>query len=221
VNFNDESGLFQQAQEQPPIPTSPFPVYHGSDRQADQQSRAEMIQDEWDNLSADCQKGLKMAVPGSISGQIAALNRAWTSTIIDDAATANAIDPALLAAIAIRETGFRNIHQTNGQAVGIFQIDLGQNPGVTGAQASNPAWAAKYLSGTAAALANSYPNLAGGAALGGSSDFSGAFTRAWADTYNLGLGGVKAFLNAGLDPDLGTTGENYGQNMLQLMQCFK
>ncbi len=64
---------------------------------------------------------------------------------------------ALLSAVAIRESGFENINQQGGQGVGIFQIDLGQNPGVTAAQASDLVWAANWA---ATILANNYNALA-------------------------------------------------------------
>jgi hypothetical protein len=81
-------------------------------------------EDEWDNFSADCQKGLKEAMPGTpISAMDLAVNRAVSNwNVLETAGEANGIDPAMLAAIGIRETGFRNISQTNGLGTGIFQI---------------------------------------------------------------------------------------------------
>jgi hypothetical protein len=128
----------------------------------------------------------------------------------------------MLAAIGIRESGFLNQNQNGGPAIGVFQIDPSQNPG-TQQTASNLAaaatWAATYLNGNANNLAANFPGLSS-MSLAGFSGYGDMSIIALADTYNLGLGGVKQFLNSGLDPDLGTTGENYGQNVWQLIQCF-
>jgi len=155
---------------------------------------------------------------------VSALNRALAKlAVLTAAGDAHGVDPALLGAIGLRETGFRNINQPNGQGVGLFQIDLGQNPSVTAGQASNVAfaanWAAAYLSGNAKDLAANYPDLST-MSLAGFSGYGDMSVIAPADTYNLGLGGVKKFLNNTFDPDLGTTGENYGQNVWQLTKCF-
>jgi hypothetical protein len=57
----------------------------------------------------------------------------------------------LLAAIGVRESGFANKSEGDGgNAVGVFQIDLKQNPSVTGAQAGNLAWAASWAASTLA-----------------------------------------------------------------------
>ena len=47
-----------------------------------------------------------------------------------------------------------------------------------------------------------------------------ALIDAVADSYNEGLGGVMKLLKKGLTPDSGTTGGNYGSNILNLMKCF-
>jgi len=84
---------------------------------------------------------------------------------IQAAAAANGVSPALVAAIGVRETGFRSIPQRcgGGQGAGRFQIDLAQNPSVTAAQAYNIAYAANFtanmLATNMATLAAKYPNL--------------------------------------------------------------
>jgi membrane-bound lytic murein transglycosylase MltF len=129
------------------------------------------------------------------------------------AGSANGINWTLLAAIGIRETGFQNKNQSGGHGVGIFQIDLAQNPSVTPAQASDPAfaanWAAKYLATNEVALIKGFPILTGD-----------NLTQVLADTYNRGLGAVRKSLRAGQDPDVGSARGNYGFNVLNLTKCF-
>lgn len=55
------------------------------------------------------------------------------------------IPKELLAAISHQETGFQNIAEHGGgKGRGYFQIDLGQHPGVTEAQAKDPYFAANF-----------------------------------------------------------------------------
>jgi RHS repeat-associated protein len=123
-------------------------------------------QDEWDNLSTDCQNGLKTAIPktGTVD-MLKALNRAVANSgTLETAAWANGIDPALLAAIAIEESGFRTKDQENGgNGRGVFQIDIGVNKSVTESQANNLSFAANsaanYLSTNMAVLAAKLPNF--------------------------------------------------------------
>ena len=116
-----------------------------------------------------------------------------------------------LAQMGLRETGFRNITQPDGNGVGIFQIDIGKNPNVTAAQASDPTfaadWAAAFLAGNMAILAKKYPNLDPSQLL-----------QATAASYNLGTGGISGNPNT---IDMGSTGNNYGSNVLQLIDCFQ
>src|SRR5260370_42125030 len=138
INYYDPDGLFVRP---PPAPVDssyfwdsyPGPI-HGSDK-GDVPSHAETLQDAWDSLSDDCQKGLKTApaTRGGISGMVAAVNRAFKQIgMLMTAAQAHGIDYALLGAIALRETGFQNVPQSGGgDGRGIFQIDIGKNPNVT------------------------------------------------------------------------------------------
>ena len=171
------------------------------------------FQDEWDNLSYDCQKGLTTAMPGSsIPAMILAVNRAvmqWN--LLSSAGDAHGVDPAMLAAIGIRETGFKNIPQANGGlGRGIFQIDIGKNPSVTEAQAYNLTfaadWAANLLATNMATLAVKYPDLDPLYLL-----------QATAASYNFG---TKNISGNPATIDVGTTGGNYGSNVLDLMDCF-
>ena len=142
----------------------------------------------------------------------AAVNRALSNwNTISSAAAANGIDPALLAAIGVRESGFRNVWQSGGgMGAGVFQIDLGANPNVTAAQAFNVPFAANYAAGMLASnsayLGATFPNLT-----------SAQLLQATAASYNFGVGNISG------NPatiDVGSTGNNYGSNVVGLMSCF-
>jgi RHS repeat-associated protein len=171
---------------------------------AECQQESQQIQQQ---LDQNCQQGLQEA--GADMGAVSRANAAWDT--IDAAADANNIDPDLLAAVAIRETGFQNIPQSGGgQGAGIFQIDLGQNPGVTPQQAYDPTFAANFaanmLGSNMATLSAAYPNLN-----------SAQLTQATAASYNFGTGNISG------NPatiDVGTTGGNYGSDVQLLMDCF-
>ncbi len=157
--------------------------------------------------SQDCLDALATAHADRASLQRAVDN--WD--LIQNAADANGIDPSLLAAIGIRETGFRNIAQIGGgQGAGTFQIDLGQNPQVTSAQAYDPTFAANFaanmLSNNMATLQAQHPNLTDTQLL-----------QATAASYNFGTRNISGNPNT---IDVGTTGNNYGSNVLDLAACF-
>ncbi len=158
--------------------------------------------------SQDCLNALAAA-----GANTAALTRATNNwTAIQSAAAANGIDPALLAAIGVRETGFQNIAQIGGgQGAGVFQIDLGQNPNVTSAQAYNLPFAANFaanmLATNSATLARRHPNLNPTQQL-----------QATAASYNFGTGNISGNPNT---IDVRSTGGNYGSNVLGLMTCFQ
>lgn len=140
------------------------------------------------------------------SGSVDLANTAWNTIVA--AANAHDIDPALLAAIAIRETGFQNL--TNGVGVGIFQITVGKSTGVTAAQAQNLTWAANYAANMLETnmnyLATQFPNLT-----------QSQLIQAAAASYDFGISNISGNPNT---IDLGTTGNNYGANILLLMDCF-
>jgi hypothetical protein len=170
-------------------------------------------------LSTDCQKGLKTALPVGSNANAKAADQAWLNALdraqadeqmLRSSAAAYGIDWALLAAVGIRETGFRNISQSNGLGQGIFQIDIGQNPAVSASQAADPAWAAnwaaKLLAGNMTALAGAHPNLSADQLL-----------QATAASYNLGRGGISGNPDT---IDVGSPGNNYGSNVVNLINCF-
>jgi hypothetical protein len=129
---------------------------------------------------------------------------------LSTAASAHNIDPRLLAAVGVRETGFQNIDQKNGYGRGVFQIDIGANPSVSAAQARNLVfasnWAATALSANFAALKSAFLNFDPTHLL-----------QATAASYNFGLTNISGNPNT---IDVGTTGGNYGGNVVQLMSCF-
>lgn len=93
----------------------------------------------------------------------------------------------------------------------MFQIDLGANPSVSASQAYNISFAAKFAAGALsenmATLGSEYPNLMGAQLL-----------QATAAFYNLGVGEISG--NPGTI-DVGSTGGNYGGNVVSLMNCFQ
>ena len=169
----------------------------------DQTCDAQCQQDKQQN----CADGLQEA--GQTMAAVDRANASWD--MLQTAADANNVDPALLAAIGIRETGFQNIPQSGGgQGAGIFQIDLGQNPNVTSQQAFNPAWAANFaanmLDTNMDTLAAAYPNLN-----------QNQLLQATAASYNFGTGNISGNPNT---IDVGTTGGNYGESVASIMDCF-
>ncbi len=158
--------------------------------------------------SQDCLNALQTA-----HANTGALTRADNNMqLIQAAAAANGINPDLLAAIGIRESGFRNIPQGGGgMGAGVFQVDLGQNPSVTSAEAYNVAWEANYaaqmLANNMATLASKYPGLT-----------PCQLQQATAASYNFGTGNISGNPNT---IDVGSTGNNYGSNVMNLMTCFQ
>jgi len=172
------------------------------------------IMDEWDNLSSDCQNGLQTAMPKSkIPAMVAALNRAGAAESTLQTATAGTnIDWTMLAAIGIRESGFVNKNEVDGAGVGvgIFQITVSPTSGVTAGQAGKLAWSASYaanfLNNNMATLANKFPNFTPDQLL-----------QATAASYNFGTKNISGNPDT---IDVGTSHNNYGSNILDLMKCF-
>ncbi len=156
--------------------------------------------------------GKKTSASAAAGARLAALDRAinYADTLMS-AAGGTGIDWTMIAAIGIRETGFRNINQQDGNGVGVFQIDIGMNPSVTATQASDIAWAAQWAANTLAwnnaYLAKAYPHLDPAHLL-----------QATAAAWNLGVGGITG------NPetiDVGSPRDNYGSNIVNLMDCFR
>jgi soluble lytic murein transglycosylase-like protein len=169
--------------------------------------------EQWDSLSPECQRGLTNAMHGNVTGRVDALNRAFDAMgVIEQAADAHGIDPALLAAIGLRETGFREIAQIGGgDGRGVFQIDIGKNPSVTASEAYDinfaAGWAANFLSKNMTTLQQEFPNFTPDQLL-----------QATAASYNFGTTNISGNPNT---IDVGSAHNNYGSNVLDLMNCFK
>jgi hypothetical protein len=129
------------------------------------------------------------------------------------------IDPALLAAIGVLETDFRKVNENGGAnvGVGVFQLTVTPNSGVTSDQANNVTWAANYaatmLATNMAFLQDAHTNFN-----------QTQLLQATAATYNMGLGKHPRGRNISGNPntiDVGTKpNNNYGSLVLGLMNCF-
>jgi RHS repeat-associated protein len=165
-----------------------------------------------------CDEGLQMA--GQNMAAVDRANAMWNT--IQTAADASGTDPALLAAIGVRETGFNNVWQgcddvrvmcIDANGAGTFQIDLGPkggHPDVSVEQAFDPAWAANYAANMLATnmnyLGNTFPNFT-----------PPQLIQAAAASYNFGTSNIHGNPNR---IDVGTTNNNYGIDILFLMDCF-
>jgi len=172
-------------------------------------------QNVWDSLSPACQKGLQTAMPGSTTAQmLAALTRADSAQNTLQAATSGtSISWTMLAAIGIRESTFQNKTEVDGAGlgVGVFQISV-PGSGLTAAQAGNLTTAANY----AAHLLSS--NMA---YLGSQFNYAPAqLLQATAASFNMNPYKPGNFTGNPNTIDSGTTGGNYGSNVVQLMNCF-
>jgi hypothetical protein len=133
---------------------------------------------------------------------------------INNAASANGVDPHFLAAVGVRESGLPAnpaVVQAGGMGRGLFQIDLGAHPGVTAAQAFNPSFSANYaanmLARNSETLGDRHQNLN-----------DAQLTQATAASYNFGTGNISGNANT---IDVGTTGGNYGSNVVAIsVDCF-
>jgi hypothetical protein len=131
--------------------------------------------------------------------------------VLQAAAEAHDIDPALLAAVGVYESQFSNKPEIGkGHGMGVFQLT--NQPGVTAAQAYDLTFAANYaanmLSDNESYLSNEFP----------------AFTpdqllQATAASYNLGpykFSGNPNTIDVGSMPD-----GHYGSDVVDLMSCFQ
>lgn len=155
-----------------------------------------------------CASALNTA--GQTQAAVARAEAAWST--LQAAAEAHNIDPALLAAIGVRESGFQNVSQIGGgPGVGVFQLTVSPGSGVTFAQASNLQFAANYAAGMLATnesvLGAEFPSFT-----------SAQLLEATAASYNIGVGGISGNPST---IDVGTAGNNYGSNVAGLTQCFK
>ncbi|ATJ92855.1 hypothetical protein HK16_03400 [Acetobacter senegalensis] len=118
----------------------------------------------------------------------------------------------MLAGIGLRETNFQTENQIGGGGGrGVFQIDITKHPEVSEAQANDlnfaADWAANYLAQNKATIQQLNPNFTG-------QDLDHAV----AASYNLG---PNSFSGDPSKIDIGSTGNNYGGNVLGMMPAFK
>jgi hypothetical protein len=99
---------------------------------------------------------------------------------------------------------------TIGDGRGVFQIDISKNPNVSEADARNvswaAAWAAKRLAENNKILAEEHPNFDPAHLL-----------QATAASYNFGYRNISGNPDT---IDVGSARNNYGSNVLNLMDCF-
>ena len=172
------------------------------------------VQSEWAALSPSCQQALQTAIPKTgVAGLVAALNRANAAEgALLTAVAGTSISWDFLAAIGLRETGFQNLTEVDGAGggVGVFQLTVSPTSGVTAAQAGNfifsAGYAANLLNSDMSTLAAEYPNLT-----------MAQLWQATAASYNFG---TRSISGNPTTIDVGTTGGNYGSNVMQLMTCF-
>jgi RHS repeat-associated protein len=159
----------------------------------------------------NCAKGLQEANKDQSAVERAGLN--WG--VLEDAGQAYGINPAMLAAIGVRESGFRDMNEIGGgPGVGIFQITVTSSSRATASMANDPSRAALYAAGllseNMAYLANKFPNFTPRQLL-----------QATAASYNFGVGNISgnpATIDWGTAP--GGPKGNYGSDILLLMDCF-
>lgn len=156
-----------------------------------------------------CDNGLRAA--NQDRGAVARANAAMDT--LRDAAGASGIDPRLLAAIGVRESGFRNVNERDGAGVGVgvFQLTVRSGGPYTAADASrldSAAYlAAAHLRNDMNQLYSNHPSLA----------VQNMLTKATAAAYNIGPGNISGNPSS---IDTGTAGNNYGQSILDLTHCF-
>lgn len=142
-----------------------------------------------------------------------AVNRAKSNMpALDIVGSDSGVDPAILAAIGVRETGFRNSAQPDGLGRGIFQIDLGQHPDVSLSTAFDPLASGDVAAGLLNQGFQQYAILGPRLALAaGIRDYN---ARPKTTFMKAVTGGIRAL-------DRGTARGNYVSNVLDLVDCFQ
>jgi len=154
---------------------------------------------------SDCFKGLDLA-----NKDMSAVVRASESmSTIRDAARAHGIDPKLLAAIGVRESGFQPGDQKGGGAgVGVFQLSVPPYSRDVAEQLSGAANAAAgHIRSDMNRITTSHPNFVQ----------AGVMNQAAAAAYNFGAGSFSGDVSK---IDEGTTGGDYGASVVGIMSCF-
>ena len=157
----------------------------------------------------------------TIAAQLQHLRATGFDQKLAAAAAAHGLAPALVFAIASRETGCRNllgdIHRGEARGVGILQIDvqfpIARRARNDGTWATNPdpliAFGVAMLAGNLAAAERDFPLLPRPEQL-----------RIAADGYHEGMGRAARLRSAGPDPDSETAGGNYGRDVVARMEVL-
>ena len=150
--------------------------------------------------------------------ELARAARSGLVALCDAAERRHALPQALLLAVASRETGCRDIVGDHGHGRGVFQIDdRFHHDWLERHEAAKPGKipplaAAAELAATLLAAAHDIASRHG---LRGE-----AAVKFAACAYNAGVGGALEGLRHG-DPDLATTGRNYGSDVVRRMHAFR
>ena len=159
-----------------------------------------------------------MPTPEELRVELARANASGLVTLCHLAEQRHGLPQALLLAVASRETGCRDIVGDFGHGRGVFQIDdrfhrdwLDEHDAAAPGKVP-PLKAAVELAATL---------LAGGFDVGRHQALTPAATVKFAAaTYNAGVGGALDGLRRG-NPDLATTGRNYGADVVRRMHGFR
>lgn len=156
--------------------------------------------------TAKCAEGIRMAQTDRASIDRAKAARAT----IQAAARRHGIDWRILAAIGVRETNFRNIDSPRPDDPGWGVFQLTNQPGVSRAQARDLTFAANYAANLLAdnkrLLRRRHPHFT-----------ETQLIHAMVATFNFNPSNIRG------NPeriDIGTTRNNYGENVLLLANCF-
>ncbi|MCW2963495.1 MAG: hypothetical protein JWO17_747 [Actinomycetia bacterium] len=159
-----------------------------------------------------------MPTPEELRVELARATTLGLVTLCRSAEKRHGLPRALMLAIASRETGCRDIVGDFGHGRGVFQID--------------DRFHHEWLAAHAAAAPGALPPLKAAAELAATLLAGGldvARTRALKDeaavkfaacAYNAGTGGALDGLRRG-DPDLATTGRDYGSDVVRRMRAFR
>jgi peptidoglycan hydrolase-like protein with peptidoglycan-binding domain len=154
--------------------------------------------------------------PKQLEAQLVAARRAGLLKACLTAEQGRGLPSALLLAVASRETNCRDVVGDGGHGRGVFQIDDRFHAAFLGQFAPSPTppipQAADYAAGLLVAAMKAGKKLK----LGGDGLFK--FTAA---AYNAGIGGATAAFQQHGDPDRGTTGRNYGDDVVTRWHMFQ
>lgn len=152
-----------------------------------------------------------MQTPITISPQLTYLAATGIMEVFDQVARESGLPKSLLLAVASRESNMGMALDSNwlgdkGNGIGLMQID----------RRYHPAYAANYAANDHLAnVRKSAEILSNDLSL-----FGGNKKQALA-AYNAGIDDVRMAITQGLDPDLFTTGQDYGRDVLHRQQIIK